>query len=107
MRVSPCLRASGAQCSAKRKKEEKRMNKRTSCEACRHYLGGGCCQINLEGECREGGGFEAWKPMEPQCAEPKMDIAGTLLKWASIAICMVAYPFVLYRIYQWIRILFS
>lgn len=82
------------------------MNKRTPCEACRHYLGGGCCRINLEGECREGGGFEAWEPMESRHAEPKMDIAGTLLKWVSITICMVAYPFVLYRMHQWIRILF-
>ena len=31
------------------------------CETCRHYLGGGCCRINLEAECREGGGFEAWE----------------------------------------------
>lgn len=34
-----------------------------SCLRCRHYLGGGCCRINLEGECREGGGFELWEPI--------------------------------------------
>lgn len=31
------------------------------CETCHWDLGGGCCRINLEGECREGGGFEAWE----------------------------------------------
>lgn len=30
------------------------------CETCRHYLGGGCCRINLEAEC-EAGEFEAWE----------------------------------------------
>jgi len=35
------------------------MSKHVSCESCRHYLGGGQCRINLEAECREGGGFEA------------------------------------------------
>lgn len=32
-----------------------------SCEGCRHNLGGGHCRINVEGECREGGGFELWE----------------------------------------------
>lgn len=31
------------------------------CKTCSHYLGGGCCEINLESECREGGGFEAFE----------------------------------------------
>ena len=26
----------------------------TSCAGCRHYLGGGHCRINMEGECGEG-----------------------------------------------------
>lgn len=34
---------------------------RESCEGCRHNLGGGHCRINVEGECREGGGFELWE----------------------------------------------
>lgn len=37
------------------------MSNHIHCEACRHYLGGGCCRINLEPECREGGGYEAWE----------------------------------------------
>lgn len=32
-----------------------------SCEGCKYDLGGGCCRINLEAECREGGGFEMWE----------------------------------------------
>lgn len=34
-----------------------------SCANCYHYLGGiyACCGLNLEKECREGGGYEAWK----------------------------------------------
>ena len=34
---------------------------RDSCDGCKHDLGGGCCKINVEGECREGGGFELWE----------------------------------------------
>ena len=34
-----------------------------TCDTCRHYLGGGCCRINLEAECGAGE-FEAWEPKE-------------------------------------------
>lgn len=37
------------------------MRKKT-CVGCKHYLGGGQCRINLESECREGGGYEAREP---------------------------------------------
>lgn len=37
---------------------------KSTCDGCRHYLGGGACEINLEAECREGGGFEAWEAKE-------------------------------------------
>ena len=33
---------------------------RGSCAGCSNDLGGGCCRINEESECREGGGFELW-----------------------------------------------
>ena len=33
---------------------------KTSCDGCTHYLGGGMCAINVERECREGGGFELY-----------------------------------------------
>lgn len=32
-----------------------------SCDGCKYDLGGGCCKINAEGECCEGGGFELWE----------------------------------------------
>lgn len=32
----------------------------TSCEGCKHHLGGGMCRINLEDECGKGE-HEAWK----------------------------------------------
>lgn len=38
------------------------MIERTSCAGCAHDLGGGQCGQSLEGECREGGGHEAWTP---------------------------------------------
>lgn len=33
------------------------------CPTCKHYLGGGCCRINLEAECAAGY-FEAWEPKD-------------------------------------------
>lgn len=33
----------------------------TSCEGCKHDLGGGHCRLNVEDECCEGGGFELWE----------------------------------------------
>lgn len=32
------------------------------CLTCDAYMGGGACRENVEAECREGGGFEAWRP---------------------------------------------
>lgn len=37
---------------------------KTSCDGCAHYLGGGLCAINVEGECREGGGYELYNLQE-------------------------------------------
>lgn len=34
-----------------------------NCETCRYGLGGGCCRINLEGECAAGE-YEAWEPKD-------------------------------------------
>lgn len=95
-----------------------------SCDSCSHYLGGGCCRINLESECREGGGFEAWtsqsvaEPVPETISESdtdsdtepepvnKPDLAETILKWAIIGICILAYPLVIYKLYEWIKYLF-
>lgn len=35
-----------------------------SCIGCNNYLYGGHCGISMEAECREGGGFELYKPKE-------------------------------------------
>ena len=34
---------------------------RENCDGCKHDLGGGRCRMNVEYECREGGGFEMWE----------------------------------------------
>ena len=34
---------------------------KATCKGCKWYLGGGCCRLNAESECREGGGFELWE----------------------------------------------
>ena len=39
-----------------------------TCDTCRHYLGGGCCRLNLEPECAAGE-FEAWEPKEDENAD--------------------------------------
>ena len=43
---------------------------RESCDGCKWYLGDGCCRINAEGECREGGGFELFEAAEPGAEAP-------------------------------------
>ena len=42
----------------------------TGCSGCKWYLGDGCCRINAEGECREGGGFELFEAAEPGAEAP-------------------------------------
>lgn len=41
------------------------MSEHVSCDGCKHYLGGGCCQMNLESECAAGG-FELWEVDEDE-----------------------------------------
>lgn len=36
------------------------------CTTCAAYLGAGQCRDHLEGECREGGGYEAHRPSIPE-----------------------------------------
>lgn len=67
-----------------------------SCVGCRHYLGGGQCRINVEAECREGGGFELWEP-----PEEKRTRLESVCMWSSIVLTALAYPLVLYRLYEW------
>lgn len=51
------------------------------CRSCRQYLGGGQCRSNVEHECREGGGFEAWEPKEVQ----KNGEGETQVRWPASA----------------------
>jgi hypothetical protein len=37
---------------------------RRTCPTCAHHLGAEQCRINVEGECREGGGYELWEPQK-------------------------------------------
>ena len=57
MFVSCCLYFSGVQAEY----DEEDEPEHDSCDSCKHNLGGGHCKVNLEGECREGGGYEAWE----------------------------------------------
>ena len=43
-----------------------------TCTSCRHYLGGGCCRINLEADCAAGG-YEAWEPRKEEGEVPKRE----------------------------------
>lgn len=120
--IQPFIRASELieQLKADISAEDENDGADLSCDSCYHYLGGGCCRINLEAECREGGGFEAWAPQiasdpapealaesaEDPEFEDKPDLAEAILKWASIGICFLAYPLVIYKLYEWIKYLF-
>lgn len=42
---------------------------KSSCMGCKNDLGGGHCRINMERECREGGGFELWEAAEDEQSE--------------------------------------
>lgn len=52
--------------------------KRTSCKGCAHDLGGGQCRINVEWECREGGGFELYDWAEKQ-TKPEAEQLSTIM----------------------------
>lgn len=38
--------------------------KHEGCDGCKYNLGGGHCGLNVEDECREGGGFELWEEVD-------------------------------------------
>lgn len=52
------------------------------CKGCKHSIGGTLnCRQNLEGECRDGGGYEAW---EPATLAPQKDELPRWLYWGSV-----------------------
>lgn len=85
-------------------KEEDRMSAHIPCEGCVNGLGGGHCRINLEAECREGGGYEAFepKPIPEPAPERVLSKGEKLLRTGFIAILFLTYPLALYKLYQWI-----
>ena len=68
-----------------------------SCKGCRWYLGGGCCRINAEAECREGGGFELYE-QEEEDVQPSTKVLFLVLYGAVSAL----WGIVLYKLYCWI-----
>ena len=67
------------------------------CEGCKHSIGGVDCRLNVEQECKAGGGYEAWEPMP--VAPPKSSRSERFLKWSAIVLVWIAYPVVLYKLY--------
>ena len=70
------------------------------CESCKNSVGGVDCHLNIENECRAGGGYEAWEPMS--VASPKSSRSERFLKWSAIVLVWIAYPAVLYKLYLWL-----
>ncbi len=71
--------------------------KHCPCEGCNHSIGGVDCRLNVEQECKAGGGYEAWEPMS--VASPKSSRSERFLKWSAIVLVWIAYPAVLYKLY--------
>ena len=67
------------------------------CEGCKNSIGGVDCRLNVEDECREGGGYEAFEPSPSE--SPKPSRSERFLKWSAIVLVWIAYPAVLYKLY--------
>ena len=68
-----------------------------SCKGCKHYLGGGCCRLNMEAECREGGGFELWEAKEASLPVGKCECIVFL---AGLIVVSMLYGVGLYKLYN-------
>lgn len=68
------------------------MNENKRCETCKHYLGGGCCRINVEDECEAGGGYECW--------EPRMTKFEKIFSTVSIVLAWLLAPMFYYKLYM-------
>ena len=67
------------------------------CEGCKNSVGGVDCRLNIENECKAGGGYEAWEPMKTEL--PALSRSGRFLKWSAIGLVWIAYLAVLYKMY--------
>ena len=68
----------------------------TPCERCKNSVGGVDCRLNVEDECREGGGYEAFEPSPAET--PKPSRSDRFLKWSSIILSWIAYAAIICRI---------
>lgn len=76
---------------------------RESCVGCKHYLGGGCCSIHMEPECREGGGFELYEPKDDDDGEwlpATWDDLWPML--IGVILSAALWGIVLYKLYLWL-----
>lgn len=71
--------------------------KHCPCEGCKHSIGGVDCRLNVENECKAGGGYEAWEPM--LTAQLKPSRSEQFLKWSAIVLVWCAYPVVIYKLF--------
>ena len=67
------------------------------CEGCKNSIAGIDCRLNIENECKAGGGYEAWEPME--FTQQKPGRSEKVFKWAAILFAWITYPVVLYKLY--------
>lgn len=68
----------------------------TPCESCKNSVSGIDCRLNVENECREGGGYEAFEPSPAE--PPKPSRSERFLKWSSIVLSWIAYTAIICRI---------
>lgn len=68
----------------------------TPCERCKNSVGGVDCRLNVEDECREGGGYEAFEPSSAET--PKPSRSERFLKWSAIILSWIAYLAIICRI---------
>lgn len=60
-------------------------------------IGGVDCRLNVENECKAGGGYEAWEPMTTAKLKPSR--SERFLKWSAIVLVWCAYPVVIYKLF--------
>ena len=79
------------------RKGDKETMKHCPCEGCKNSIGGVDCRLNVENECKAGGGYEAWETMPT--AQLKPSRSERFLKWSAIVLVWLAYPAVIYKLF--------
>lgn len=73
---------------------------KNSCKGCRWYLGGGCCRINAEAECREGGGFELYESGDTEADSG--DVLAVITFLISLIVISALFGIVVYKLALWL-----